>query len=617
MKISNGSNKNRLSILEIFHKLGNYIKIVDFIGPKFSVESDDSQNFTSIQGGILTLIIILVTVGLGFMFGKEIYERKKPNVSNSVESVNESVVYLNEFPLLFFLASPTTGKIIPNYRDYFDTKIFAVTMSAEGKVTFDYKNDFEYCQANKFKKFKNLVENILNKTDPNTHICVNFDEKVHFSNAFFALNSTNINLGLKKCDKSLRKCADDLDVVLKDILVSMYYIDSTLDTTNFLKPVETFLNLITVQLSDTLLKRNYLRFQTNILISDNGWIIEDKKETLIPLLSSIVPDDIRIFESGEDKNLMYLISLEAPKFRLKTTRSFLKIQELVSQVGGLISGLMIIIDILFAHYLRFLYLFWIRNYTYELVNDTELKFKTQKCDFNKFSENNKFKVKSIDIMENGTSRYNKNYENNKKKEKSYLENISVISNNDASVYDNNIIVQEIVPMKSKLIKSVERNIVEVNKDINNLNINKNFSKEKKNDSSNFALGVNNFISDELNMNDINKNSITKNIKKIEIVPEVKFSENSKKSINIDIIESSNKSITSDDPTTKIKLRSILNDYSPTYIEYIYNLIRCHKDKSKNSSELQIQTIKQLFDIKSLVKLVIWSANPNAIKTLDL
>lgn len=220
---------------------------MDFIGPKFSFELEDSNHFQSVQGGLLTTLVGMVAFVIWFLFSKEIYERKTPNVSNAIETVPDSVVYFNEFPLIFFLSSPTTGKKIKNYRDYFDTSIFGITMNPAWVVTADSSTyDFAFCDSSKFKKYKNLVEDVLTKDTKDTFLCMNFDNKAQFSNAFFALNSTNMNLWLRKCDKNQRKCADDLDVVLKDILVWMYYIDSSVDTSNFLNPVSTSLSLITV-----------------------------------------------------------------------------------------------------------------------------------------------------------------------------------------------------------------------------------------------------------------------------------------------------------------------------------------------------------------------------------
>lgn len=90
----------------------NLSKKVDMFGKPFIFEEKDNQKFTTLVGTILTFFIIITCCVIGFLFGKEIYERKSPSVLSSEEIIEVSRVNMTDFPI-FFTFKTGDGKYQP------------------------------------------------------------------------------------------------------------------------------------------------------------------------------------------------------------------------------------------------------------------------------------------------------------------------------------------------------------------------------------------------------------------------------------------------------------------------------------------------------------------------
>ena len=77
------------------------IQKADLIGPSIGFEEEGSSLFTTFIGSIVTLIIVVAIIVIGFLFGKEVYERKAPSASYSKEFINENKIDYNKLPFIF------------------------------------------------------------------------------------------------------------------------------------------------------------------------------------------------------------------------------------------------------------------------------------------------------------------------------------------------------------------------------------------------------------------------------------------------------------------------------------------------------------------------------------
>lgn len=336
------------------------IKDIDFIGPQFSLQNNDSQRFQSVQGSCWSIFTILIMVIAGFLFGKEIYERKAPRVSSNRENIDNSDIYFSQFPLMFTLIT-LNGTVLTNQvmRKYLEPVIVRIHYDENGKLKLDSKIiDFERCNSEKFSKYSSQVISELSKYNDDRYFCLKFENDDYFSNTIFSKNSTNYNIGFKKCREN---CAQDIDIVLKQLLLDISYITSFVDVNNYLEPIKIYMEHLTTQIDIYLFRRSYMRFVYNALVSDYGWFIESLETNEIPYLESLVPDDMGYMVAGNNEDCLFLLSVESPKSRNVFNRSYMKLQELLANLGGLSNAVIVFIRLISDSHLKFVMYFFIKT----------------------------------------------------------------------------------------------------------------------------------------------------------------------------------------------------------------------------------------------------------------
>ncbi len=96
-----------------------FIKKFDFLGNKYSFEENSHSNYTSTVGSIFSIIIIITSMVLAFLFGQEVYKRNNPSVYSLQEFIPYSRVNFTDFPILFSFFWEN-GTSIKDPNKYFD-----------------------------------------------------------------------------------------------------------------------------------------------------------------------------------------------------------------------------------------------------------------------------------------------------------------------------------------------------------------------------------------------------------------------------------------------------------------------------------------------------------------
>lgn len=381
----------------------NYIKKslldIDFIGPQYYFECNNSSRFKSIQGSCFSFLTILTCFIIGLIVGEEIVQKSHPIVSISQEFVSFSDVVIKEFPIMFHLMTKEGVSLkLDNVSSYLETLIYIVSMDINGKVINHEKNyKLEDCNPShysKYSKYSNLVEKKISQRPNINYLCIIHDDEVLFSNSYFAVNSTNLNFLLKKCDNKANVCAEDLEDIVEGMTITLSYVNSFVNFYDYEKPVVTYLDELTTQISLFLSRRSYMRFVYNAFETDIGLLIDEKVRQNFIYLDSIVPDDLNLIEKGPEKNVLFWLALESPKLRNLISRSYMKIPDLLAKIGGLCNTIIILSKLVSLHYLRFLYLFSLKECAIDAVYQNSLEQSVfqniaSSKDFNKVINNNK------------------------------------------------------------------------------------------------------------------------------------------------------------------------------------------------------------------------------------
>ena len=116
---------------------------IDLFGRFLTLEENENQKFTTNIGVILTICLLIVSIVIDFIFGKEIYERKNPLVIQSFDKKDYSRISIKDFPfILGFRTGNSEDFPIDNYLD-----IYVASLSYDNETNF-------YSKEGKLTKIK-------------------------------------------------------------------------------------------------------------------------------------------------------------------------------------------------------------------------------------------------------------------------------------------------------------------------------------------------------------------------------------------------------------------------------------------------------------------------------
>lgn len=417
-------------------RVSDICKSMDFLGPDFRFEKSSSAQFQSVSGFLFSSVCGIACIVMGMFFGKEVYEKKEPIINISAAFVEYSDIFMDEFPVMFaFFAANGTSLSLETINRYMRINNYEQTMDDKGvvKEIVDIYG-FDNCTNVKFKKYEQMFKERINGTNPNLLCLDQKDKRLMFSNAYLALNSTNFNFVFKKCVDA--GCPADTDAVIENMLITVIYPTSFVDIFNYKRPILTYFDEATTQASNYLKRRVYMRFIYNTFTDDTGVVFNNYVPQNFVQLLSVVPDDLLHPKTGPFKDILFWLALESPKISNLFSRKYMKISDLLAILGGTINSLYIILRVLSAHYLRFIYMDFLRHTVYDVIFDEAEKnrIKNEKLNLKK-AEKIKKESKNNDFNSNSLLKEN-NLKNDRKRFD--MNDISNISNiNDLTPNSNN------------------------------------------------------------------------------------------------------------------------------------------------------------------------------------
>lgn len=457
----------------ISFNIKNIIKNIDVFGKEYSFQESNSSLYSTYTGGVFTITLYISVVVLGIIFGKELVNRRIPITisSNEIVTSKESIIRIDEFPI-FITILDRYGKVVEDIDRVVNLKASHFLIDDKSNITSKVFS-LENCEKTEFSKnlpfvyseyLKRSINSYTFKNKTTSSFCLNTKSNLVFYNKYSAVDSSFVNIDISICDPLKQECVSNYKEISNNLFVFVRFLNTYIDHKNFSDPITYFDDIVTTQVGGLLSKRNYLRFSQNIINDDNGWLLEAfSNKTYISL--SNIKHDITMSVN----NIIHQITFESPNLVVKTSRSYMKIQELIAKIGGLYSGFSIIISIIIKNYINFSYILSIFekiSMSYIAIRDNK-ENKSNILDRNKNKNDNDWN-KSSNILQFRNSNSNNNscnsqiHKNSKFNLNSHVPNINHIEKIDH--LDNRINNQEInciskINEKNDFIKGVEiRNI---------------------------------------------------------------------------------------------------------------------------------------------------------------
>jgi hypothetical protein len=334
----------------------NSIINIDLVGNNISLRHNSHGQIKTITGGIITILILIFSLYCIIYFGQDIIQKEKPISYFSKDFTYTSKVSIKDFP---FILSPVNsgGGLKTDFRKNIGVDVLYYELYADEVVRIS-RMTVEDCDPNKhFGKHYD----ILNATFPlDISYCLNLEkiqysngtqdtnEDIFFQNEFGSNNSTFIILGIRNCNNQTEgNCAsqEDQNKFFEDFYLMLIYADSYINLNDYHEPNKYFVQKTIYPVSTANKRTSYLQVKNTYIKTDIGFIMEDINE-----LHALQVNPIRTDISTLPWH--YSIVLESTKITDNYNRRYVKVQDLIANIGGLIKFLFTFSSILmyvFSH----------------------------------------------------------------------------------------------------------------------------------------------------------------------------------------------------------------------------------------------------------------------------
>jgi len=370
----------------------SYLELLDVFGLKFNFKVDGSENLKTRFGSFLTIFYSLFTIALFLSFGVDLYQRKNPRViHNSKIFPKEEINLSNQNFTLAFRVQDNAVKLVVN------DSLFSMEA-----IYFQYKkNENEVWEPNKVKYLNYRLCQEENSTKEK-------EEFYNFSlSSWFCLDFENINLGgnwdgdfvngiiinTKQCqysknnsclrDEDLKKSYKNEKLLGSNFYFSFMYMEALPQMNNYENPIKLHLINKYDALSLKATKINEVFFKKVNIKDDKGWFFSNLDEQ-----NFISSDNLRSdfsFKDEFNQDLLYSCFFYFGKKVDEYTRSYMKIQEVIANMGGFSK--------IFYAFLNYLYLIF-GKYFKNIYLIKRIEFDV-KDDLGILNEKNKFNLKSF------------------------------------------------------------------------------------------------------------------------------------------------------------------------------------------------------------------------------
>mmetsp|Transcript_35290 Transcript_35290/g.36681 ORF Transcript_35290/g.36681 Transcript_35290/m.36681 type:complete len:504 (-) Transcript_35290:22-1533(-) len=286
------------------------------------------------------------------MKGKEIYLRKNPLVYLSEEKLESSTVQMNEFPVLIAVAD-ITGVVLKNPERVVKMSIQQneINLASYG-IKLKEEKGHPKCKLDYFpEKHIPWIEEEINNT-PST-ICT-YIPGLYIKNNYSASDSAFTSITFDRCDPEKDDCHENLDQIYKGFFISIRYANTYINNNDYKNPLVYYKDVITIRVQGSLFRRVNFSLTQDIINTDQGWLLENYHE-----INYLGISDIYYEYSFAATERILNITFDSPLIRKKTTRSYMKVQELMAKIGGFFEGLYLLMFVLVNHYVNYKYNFFL------------------------------------------------------------------------------------------------------------------------------------------------------------------------------------------------------------------------------------------------------------------
>lgn len=345
----------------------------DLFGANINLTFRKNSTSKTLVGAFLSSFAIAFSIFAVFNFGIDIITKNKPISRFFKELQEESKIYFKNFPLMMkFAYNNKDIEDLDKYIVFRPTLVFSTLNKITGKVTSDVGYLYvEKCDTQKhfFGEYKDFITDKNNNFPIDSSWCLNprkvrylngtIEERddLNFMNEWGGTNANFFTLTIdicttKKYPKNNCKPIEEIKKVFSKVYNQISFVDKFINLNNYTNSYSMYPYTWMAQLNYGILKSDFFKIKNIEIETDSGYVLEELSTSKIFQLDSI-RSDVSLTEDS-----VFSLILESPKVMDKYNRRYVKIQDLIANVGGLIKSVLMMGKIICDFYsMRFLYFF--------------------------------------------------------------------------------------------------------------------------------------------------------------------------------------------------------------------------------------------------------------------
>jgi hypothetical protein len=342
-----------------------WIKKADFISQVPTFTYRGQERFTSVIGGIQSMLGLIFIFGVSLYFLIQVMGRENISVIYNREiSTDIPILNLTGTPFLIGVYGQD-GKPISPERTYSITSVryrIDIINSPNGTVSSSVSVlpvKLIPCEESLFfEKYKASL--IAGHQEYTNKSCFDQNEDLKIYGSFTGTTKKHfIVIYLSRCVNSTlnnNSCFSNLmiDTILSRPVISMQNLDYVIDNKNISSPGNPYIQSDTLSFNSKIYKWWNYQFEMVEYESDNGFIFQDIKQSKFFQKNPTMPD---VLLPGEGDPLLVSLSLSMSIFKSSYDRSYLKLQGLLANIGGISKATTTFFNILNTFF--FDYLYWL------------------------------------------------------------------------------------------------------------------------------------------------------------------------------------------------------------------------------------------------------------------
>ena len=352
--------------MNAFNYIRNAFLLIDIFGKKTEFQIDQKQKFTTMSGGLFSLIYFAFTFFLFFSFGSDMINRVNPetNVSQLFESFpSETLVSRDSYFFMF-------GMQDKNAEHFIDEQIYTVIFTqAHKKISVNIP--IEPCTIEHLPLNPKLNHYFQEAAGPLKNLyCIQKEFDNHFSmkGSWDQAEFDELQIHIDACVNSTErtcKSEDNIKKMLKSGYFAFYSVDYLFDLLDYEQPAKKYGKDYYIPTTNNVKKIIVRHLKTNHLKTDDGWIIDQTNEKQIFSFDY----DKESFELLEDTDSFVDFSIRKSNYETAFTRRYKKIQNVLAEMTGFLQIIFIVLFVLSNPFIKKEYYETLTNSIYNFEVD--------------------------------------------------------------------------------------------------------------------------------------------------------------------------------------------------------------------------------------------------------